>query len=137
LLPTEAKLESQAHAAGLVHHSQTESAALRHEADAAGGWERRTERCVKGMAGIGVEDAHAVRTDQPHTAAAADFERFRLTLPALASHLGEARRDHDQCVEALLSTGLGYATHLLGGNDDPGLKGSTQRWPVEPRVGVR
>ena len=74
----------------------------------------RVEADVRGR----IQDAEAVRADQPHTARTADLEEGTLPLAARLVHLAEAGRQNDQGVDSLSPALFGDFEDRRGRNGD-------------------
>ena len=98
----------------------TTAAALGEERDVTGGRRARHERRVERHPRRGVQDAQAVRADQPHAMAPADLHQLALTAHAGGTDLREARGDHDEAPHAGGSTLPRRIKHGDRGDRDDG-----------------
>jgi hypothetical protein len=112
--------EAQVQGIGILDDGQPEGARLRQEPDVALDRRVRGERRVHPNVVVGVDDAHAVGSDDPHSGFAGDAEQFLLHLLAGGAGLSEAGGDDDHAVNALLGALAGGLHRQLGGHDDDG-----------------
>ena len=103
---------------GVLDDRQAQGARLRQEADVALEGRIRREGGVHSNVVAGVDHAHAVGADDTYAALAGDGQQLALHLLAGRARLGEAGRDHDHAVDALLSAFTGGLHRELGRNDD-------------------
>ena len=93
--------EPETPAVDLLEDRRAERAGLTEEAGSAAGRHQGRQRRVQGRRRIGVDHAEGVGTDQAQPVGAGQPDQSTLSLPALFAGLGEARRDHEQAVDAL------------------------------------
>ncbi len=109
--------QAHAEAAGRADDRDPEPAALRHEANAT----RhdvllRGERRIQPHVGTGVEDAEAIRADEPGPRLAAHLDQLALARGALPPGLGEARGHHQERPRPRRGAVARGGDHPLGGH---------------------
>ena len=116
---------------GELEHRHAERAALRHQRDASGRRVDRRERGVQPDLGIGVQQAHAVGSDHPQPVAAHFVDQPLLQRAPLVAGFREARRDHDQRLDA------GRRTVVDDSQDRGARHGDDRQIDAARRVGER
>ena len=80
----------------VVEHGEAERAALRQDADVARRSRSRRQRCGEANGGVGVDDAEAGRSDQPHPGSPSDaHQRRQVGVASRRGGLGEHYRAAD------------------------------------------
>src|SRR5207302_10231023 len=76
------------------------------------------ERCIQGGLRIGVDRPNTVWSDHPHAIVPTDAQQVCLAALAVGTDLAEARRKHDQGVNAFAPTLLGDLQDVRRGHGD-------------------
>ena len=104
--------------ARVVENRETQGAALRRHRDTTRGRIGRGERRVQRICRIGVQQAHAVGTDEPAAGAPNLREQCGFPLAALGSGFPEARADDADAPHALRQAVVHGSEHLSGRDRD-------------------
>ena len=110
--------QAQAELRRLTHDGDAERAALGKEPDAAHRGPGRGERSVELHLGVGVDDPHAVRTDQAHARGATHVDEFALQRGTVRARFREPGGDHHQPSHALLAAFACHRDHVRRGHGD-------------------
>ena len=112
--------DAEVQAADVIEDGEAERPALREHADGSGRGPGGGEGGVERHGGIGVQHAHAVRSDQPHARAAHELDQLALELGPGRRRVGEARRDDDHAVDVGARAVADHVEHGRRGHGDDG-----------------